>query len=146
MNLLGTHDTERILTVLGDEDASGLSNHQLARMRMDPGRRNFALKRLMTAYTILATMPGLPTVFYGDEAGLEGYGDPFNRLPYPWGREDLEILEHYRKTGKIRRENSVYREGSIKIHILENDLLIFSRSDNKKQLFKFRRKYFSRIK
>ena len=127
MNLLGTHDTERILTVLGDEDASGLSNHQLARKRMDPGRRNFAIKRLMTAYTILATMPGLPTVFYGDEAGLEGYCDPFNRMPYPWGKEDHRLIEHYRALGRIRRENAVYENGCFRLIHLDNELLVFSR-------------------
>lgn len=135
MNVIGTHDTERILTVLAGKDGSGYNNSQKRDLRLDREEYAKAKKLLKQAYTILATLPGIPTIYYGDEAGLEGYGDPFNRLPYPWGREDLEILEHYRTTGKIRRENSVYKEGSIKIHILENDLLIFSRSDNKKQLF-----------
>lgn len=129
MNLLGTHDTERILTVLGDVDTSGMSNAQLARLHMDPGRLNFAVKRLICAYTILATMPGLPTVFYGDEAGLEGYRDPFNRMPYPWGKENRRLIEHYREMGRIRRENEVYKDGDFKLIHLDSELLVFLRTD-----------------
>ena len=73
-------------------------------------------------------MPGIPTVFYGDEAGLEGYSDPFNRMPYPWGREESSLLEHYRKMGKIRRENNIFSEGSFKLVALNSDYLIFRRS------------------
>lgn len=127
MNLLGTHDTERILTVLGDEDISGLDNHKLARFHMDPGRRNFAVKKLICAYTILATMPGLPTVFYGDEAGLEGYRDPFNRMPYPWGKEDFRLIRHYRKMGQIRQENEVYKQGAFRLIHIDSDMLVFKR-------------------
>ena len=130
MNLLGTHDTERILTVLGDENTSGLNNHQLARLRMDPGKRNYAVRRLMAAYTILATMPGLPTIFYGDEAGLEGYKDPFNRMPYPWGKEDARLIRHYAEMGRIRQENEVYKSGKFKLLHLDSQLLVFSRSDD----------------
>ena len=127
MNLLGTHDTERILTVLGNEDVSGLNNHQLARFHMDPGRRNYAVNKLISAYTVLATMPGLPTIFYGDEAGLEGYRDPFNRMPYPWGNEDVRLIRHYKKMGQIRQENDVYKQGGFKLIHLDSDMLIFKR-------------------
>ena len=129
MNLLGTHDTERILTVFGDMDTTGMSNHQLARASMDKVRRDIARLRLISAYTILATMPGIPTVFYGDEAGLEGYRDPFNRMPYPWGKEDHQIMEHYRTMGRIRAENPVYSSGDYKLCHLDNDLLVFARYD-----------------
>lgn len=131
MNLLGTHDTERILSVLGDLDVSGMSNAQLARLHMDPGRRNMAVKRLILAYTILATMPGIPTVFYGDEAGLEGYRDPFNRMPFPWGKENRKLLDHYREMGRIRSENDVYKEGDFRLIHLDDELLAFLRTDGK---------------
>lgn len=129
MNLLGTHDTERILTMLGDEDVSGFNNHKLARHRMDPGKRNFAVKKLICAYTILATVPGIPTIFYGDEAGLEGYRDPFNRMPYPWGKEDARLVEHYKKMGSIRRENEIYKSGNFRLLHLDSELIAFERYD-----------------
>ena len=128
MNLLGTHDTERIITILGGESADGKSNSTLAKLRMDNGRKSFAVKKLMSAYTILATLPGIPTIFYGDEAGLEGYKDPFNRMPYPWGHEDHSLIDHYRALGEIRKKNSVYKKGDFKLLLLEEDLLVFKRT------------------
>ncbi len=129
MNLLGTHDTERILTVLGGESAEGKTNAELARLRMDPAHRRVAIKKLMTAYTILATMPGIPTVFYGDEAGLEGYRDPFNRMPYPWKKKAEKLFEHYKTIGRIRRENQVYIEGEYRLLHIDESMLAFARLD-----------------
>lgn len=131
MNLLGTHDTERILTILGGENVEGKSNHDLARHRMDPSHRALAINRLVAGYTILATLPGIPTIFYGDEAGLEGYKDPFNRMPYPWGKEEKRLLEHYKRIGKIRRKNKVYNSGEFKLLNIDEKLLVFARYDEK---------------
>ena len=134
MNLVGTHDTERILTVLGGEDTSGLSNSELCYKRMSEERRACAKKRLLAAATVLMTLPGVPAIFYGDEVGLEGYHDPFNRMPYPYGREDFEILEHYRALGNIRKDNTVYRSGDFELLILTPKLLVFSRSDGRESI------------
>jgi len=127
MNLLGTHDTERILTLLGGESAQGHTNSYLATKRMNDIERGIAKRKLRMAYTILATLPGIPTIFYGDEAGLEGYSDPFNRMPYPWGKEDLVLINHYRALGEIRKSNSVYKDGSFELYHLDGRTLIFSR-------------------
>ena len=83
----------------------------------------------MCGYTILATVPGIPTVFYGDEAGLEGYKDPFNRMPYPWGKEDGRLIRFYQSIGKLRKENPVYEGGDFKLLHLDDSLLVFSRTD-----------------
>lgn len=128
MNLLGSHDTERILTVLGGEVSDGLSNDILVSKRMSRDVYERAKERLKLAYTILATIPGIPSIFYGDEAGLEGYGDPFNRLPYPWGREDTEILDFYKRIGVIRREHPVYTNGDFDLLVITPELLIFKRT------------------
>ena len=130
MNLLGTHDTMRILTALGGEKSQGRSNEYLSKKRMNDLERGIAKRRLRMAYTILATIPGIPTIFYGDEAGLEGYHDPFNRMPYPWGKEDQNLIQFYRKIGKIRRDNCVYCDGDFKLLVLDERLLVFSRRKN----------------
>ena len=127
MNLLGTHDTERILTVLAGESSAGKTNAYLWSKRMSPQQREKGIGLLCSAYTVLATLPGVPSIFYADEAGLEGYGDPFNRMPYPWGKEDKRLLSHYQRIGKIRRGNSVYKEGSFSLIYLDENLLIFKR-------------------
>ena len=131
MNLLGTHDTERILTVLGGDSSDGRSNAELRDIRMSREQRDLARARLKMAYTALATLPGIPAVFYGDEAGLEGYHDPFNRMPYPWGREDEELLSHYRLIGSIRTGSDVYKKGSFELLMLDRDVLIFSRKEKR---------------
>ena len=127
MNLLGTHDTERIITVLGGEPSSGRSNSYLRSKRMNDIERGTAKRRIRMAYAILATVPGLPVIFYGDETALEGYHDPFNRMPYPWDKQDLKLIDYYRLIGKIRRENGVYTDGEFRLLELSRDLLVYSR-------------------
>ncbi len=127
MNLLGTHDTERILTILGGVSPHGKSNDELLVERMTPEEREIAKRRLTCAYTLIATLPGIPCIFYGDEAGLEGYSDPFNRRTFPWGNEDADILAHYKRIGQIRKENPIYKDGECKILCFDVSLLVFER-------------------
>lgn len=127
MNLLGTHDTERIITVLAGDCAEGHSNDEIARMKLNETQLKTGIALLKMAYAILATVPGIPTVFYGDEVGLEGYKDPFNRRPYPWKNPNKEILSYYKLIGKIRRNNAAYSDGKFKLFYFDNDTLVFSR-------------------
>ncbi len=133
MNLLGTHDTERILTVLGGVCPQGKTNAELREIRMSPDEYAVAIERLMAAYTIVATLPGIPSIYYGDEAGMEGYSDPFNRRTFPWGAENKRLLEHYQRIGKIRRDFDVYKEGELKLLHLSDDILAFERIDKNKR-------------
>ncbi|MBO4277809.1 MAG: glycoside hydrolase family 13 protein [Clostridia bacterium] len=83
LNFLGSHDTERITTVLGGEGGDCSPNPVLAKKRLAPEARARAKKLLVCAYTLLAAMPGLPCIYYGDEIAMEGAHDPFNRRPFP---------------------------------------------------------------
>ena len=82
MNFLGTHDTARILTVLG-ADHMPKEKAERAEFRLSPTERRRGLALVKLAALILFTFPGSPTVYYGDEAGMEGWEDPFNRSTYP---------------------------------------------------------------
>ncbi|MBQ8207895.1 MAG: glycoside hydrolase family 13 protein [Clostridia bacterium] len=128
MNILGTHDTERILTVLGGEDNPELSNAELAGLKMNDDARARAVELLKLGSVLQYTVYGVPSVFYGDEAGLEGYRDPFCRMPFPWGRENKELLEHYTRLGRIRRENKVLSDGIFKITRSECGYIEYERS------------------
>lgn len=128
MNILGTHDTERILTVLGGEDNFELSNEELSRIRMDGETREKAVKLLKLGSVLQYTVYGVPSVFYGDEAGLEGYRDPFCRMPYPWGKENSELLAHYTLLGKIRKENKLLADGLFRITRSEGGYIEYERS------------------
>ncbi len=105
MNILGTHDTVRILNAVSGVDVSGTSKSQRLNMRLEDWAYAAAKNRLKLATVLQYTLPGIPCVYYGDEAGVQGYEDPINRRPFPWGKEDLEITEHYRLLGKIRNDN-----------------------------------------
>ncbi len=77
------------------------------------------------------TLPGAPTIYYGDEAGLCGWTDPDNRRTYPWGRENLEILEFYREVIGIHKQNQVLQTGSYLPLSYEQDFLSYGRFDRK---------------
>ncbi len=111
MNLLGTHDTERILTKLSGVSENGRSEDALAHASLSDAEYALAVERLKTAWLLLSTVPGVPTIFYGDEAGMQGYHDPFNRRPYPWGHEDQALLEFYRTVNMLRLSERVFKDG-----------------------------------
>ena len=115
MNLLGTHDTVRILTALGDDDSHEEEpNAALAKRRLSPDDRETAIRLLLIASTLQFTVFGFPSVYYGDEAGMEGYRDPFCRLPFPWGRENQTLLNHYRRLGALRKKHPALRDGDFR--------------------------------
>ena len=126
MNLLGSHDTARILTVLGTESLSG-QNSELRKRKLTPQMLGIATERLKSLYTVLISLPGIPMVYYGDEAGMEGYSDPFNRMPYPWGYENDILLSHYQKLGRIRSSCNAFSMGEFHLIQLDDGILVFSR-------------------
>ena len=113
LNLIGSHDRERALTYLGGApDKDSLSERAKEKFRLSPENRALAVKRLKLLVLMQFSLPGLPCIYYGDEAGMEGYTDPFNRASYPWGREDKEIIDYYKQIIKIRKENEAFLKGS----------------------------------
>jgi len=127
MNILGTHDTERIITVLGGESSYGLPNKILAYKKMDSSTRDRAIKMLKDAFVLLMTLPGVPCVYYGDEAGIEGYHDPFNRRTFPWGREDKSLIKIVSHLSKIRNKSNALKNGEIKVFDSSSDVFAFER-------------------
>ena len=97
LNLLGTHDTRRILTELNED-------------------KNL----LKLAVFIQMTFEGVPYIYYGDEAGLIGEKDPDNRRTYPWENEDKDILNFYKKIVKERKNNKLLLNGETKFLKLSN--------------------------
>ena len=126
MNFLSTHDTPRILTVLGADHVPG-SKEERAVFRLSPARRQLGLKRLRLAALVLFSFPGAPTVYYGDEAGMEGWEDPFNRAGYPWGQEDSELKSFFSKLAHLRREQPALQTGQLHWRWTAGSLLVFAR-------------------
>ncbi len=112
INIAGTNDTERILTVLDE---------------------NLGLLRLLAV--IQFTLPGVPLIYYGDEAGLKGGKEPDNRKSYPWGHEDAELIEFYRKVISIRNRENALKKGDLYIFETDPKVLVFERNyENEKIL------------
>ena len=126
MNLLGTHDTPRILTALVDDfdgDREALSKRKLSRQQYA-----LATERLFMAACLQYTLPGSPSLYYGDEAGMEGGKDPFNRRTYPWGKENQTLLEFFRALGRLRKDQEALRLGDIRFFRAGSGQLGFTRS------------------
>lgn len=100
LNNLGTHDTERILTVL-----------------------NQSVPMVKIAFALLFNLPGIPCVYYGDEAGVEGGKDPDNRRYFPWGRENTELQKTVHYWADIRQECEALKEGQTGVMVAGNEVL-----------------------
>lgn len=126
MSLLGTHDTTRILTALSSDetpcDKAGKSKY----VQSDIDQ---AIKRLKLASLIQYMLPGIPCLYYGDEAGVYGHEDPFCRKCYPWGRENRSLVNHYIMLGQIRKKYASVFCGSAIEHSFSEEVFVLTRSD-----------------
>jgi len=128
MNSLGTHDTARILTVLGTKEMCVSHDKEWrARFRLSPEGLDQAKALLRVAAALLFAFPGSPTVYYGDEAGMEGFEDPFNRRTFPWGREDRDLIQWFAALGHLRKTCPALRRGDIRYRAGKGGLLAFTR-------------------
>ena len=112
MNMLGTHDTQRVLTLLAGICCDGRSRTWQAEVRLSPEQYKKAKKLYKLAAVLQYTLPGVPCIYYGDEAGMTGCNDPFNRSCYPWGNEDKELLSYMQALGSVRRQENVLSDGA----------------------------------
>lgn len=128
MNIIGTHDTPRALTVLGiTQEEWKLSREERAAFTLPPERIESARKRLKLAAVLQFTMPGSPTIYYGDEVGLQGFEDPFNRRTFPWEREDRDLLAFYRRLCMLRAESETLAKGELRFLRSNGSLLRYER-------------------
>lgn len=127
MNQLSNHDHSRFMTRTNEKVGR---TSTLGAESADEGIRKSVMKE---AVVIQMTWPGAPTLYYGDEAGLCGWTDPDNRRGYPWGKEDLELLEFHRDAIRIHRENPALWRGSLKILAKDYNVISYGRfiGDNK---------------
>lgn len=114
MNHIGTHDTARILTSLIYDSIEHKPRNIQVDCRLNEEEYEKAKVLLKCATVLQYTLPGFPSIYYGDEAGVQGGGDPFNRSFFPWGAEDNDITEWYRKLGKVRNGLRCLKNGTFK--------------------------------
>ena len=116
LNLIGSHDRERVLTAMAAEEDY-----------------DSAVKKVRVLSTLQYTLPGVPCIYYGDEVGLLGGTDPANRSCYPWGYENLDLGYHYRMLGVIYDQHPVLKNGELTMLSgrfgISDDVFAFIRSD-----------------
>ena len=111
MNFVSTHDIERAINRLGGESCDDKSKDWMAERWLTREEYEQGKNLLKAAMALMFFLPGVPSIYYGDEAGLQGYKDPFNRRCYPWGHEDTELLDYVKELGRIRKSIPNLKEG-----------------------------------
>lgn len=137
MNLMGTHDVERQRSILS---LGGALKHQTRRTQLVLARgitvaqdaRAAQVQALLAS--ILYALPGNPCIYYGDERGLQGGGDPFCRATFPWetdGRTDcgVDLTAHYQALGQLRKDHPALRRGSLSCCAPNADVICIVRTD-----------------
>ncbi|MBP5467114.1 MAG: glycoside hydrolase family 13 protein [Clostridia bacterium] len=134
MNILSTHDTARLLSAVSDVDLNGKTKTEIAKSVLCGEKKAAAVFSLKAASLLQYTLYGVPSVYYGDEIGMQGFFDPLNRRCFEWDKIDGDILSWYRLLGKIRTENSVFKRGAVKELHVSDGFYSFIRKDKSGQL------------
>lgn len=135
MNHVGTHDTARILTVLGGKTCA--DKEEMAVTKLSAKEKAVAKERLKVAALLQFTLPGIPCIYYGDENGMEGYSDPFCRGCFNWERRDEELQQFYTRLGQIRSVElkDVFAEGDYREIFADRSCIVYERSNQKKSVY-----------
>ena len=132
MNILGTHDTTRILTNLAGNRLDNASKDVMAKTKLTDGQYKLGVRLVKIAAVLQFTFFGFPCVYYGDEVALEGYKDPFCRGCYPWENPNKMLLDWYKRLGELR-ELDVFTDGDFRQLVASNGVYAFERTSTKTQ-------------
>ena len=144
MNFTSTHDISRAIEIFGSnafhqysEWAWNLQNDSLGWIknhRMSTEEYKYGKKVYKSYLAALTFLPGILSVFYGDEVGVQGIGNLANRAPYPWRHRDKDLLKFFRKIGKTRKQQQFLKTAEIKIVKIDHEKFIFERYDNSNKI------------
>ena len=123
MNLMGSHDRPRILNVLAGNDGNDIPRDRRAEHMLSQEEHMIGTLRQRMMLRMMMSVPGMPCIYYADEAGMEGCADPFCRRTYPWGEEDKQLLSYYRGMIAMRNKNAVLRTGECRFIAPCDDVL-----------------------
>lgn len=135
MNFLSTHDINRILTVFSNTPyAQTLSKEQQGKYELTQEQLTLGIKRLKLAWSMLLCLSGNPSLFYGDESGLHGYNDPYNRKPMNWSNLNEDLISWFKNINKIRSEYPSLSNADINFIYEDIDVIAFERKFENKSL------------
>lgn len=135
MNHIGTHDTERAITRLAGKDPDGQGREwQQLHNKLSPYDYLVGVSMLKMASLLQFTLPGVPSIYYGDEIGMQGMKDPFNRACMEWDNINEELLRWYKRLGQIRHGSRVLKDGELSFLFCENSAVAYTRSNDSESL------------
>lgn len=137
MNFVSTHDIERAINRFGGESCDGKSKDWMAGRKLTEEQYAKGKNMLKSAFALMFFIAGVPSIYYGDEAGMQGYKDPFNRVCYMWGDEDNELIEFTRELGKIRKSSLAFKQGEMRFIYTDNDIMGFIRHEEDEDMLVF---------
>ena len=127
MNMLSTHDTPRLLTLMGDAPL-GMSKWEKAEFHLSAESLEKAVSLEKIAAAIQFMLPGMPCIYYGDEIGMEGFEDPLNRGFYNWENANRGLLEFYRELVSLRNMSPSLKNGKTYVVYADDNTLVFTRT------------------
>lgn len=134
MNILATHDTFRLLSALADRVVTGKSKTEMSEIKLTTAEIDVAVSRLKAAVLLQYTVYGVPSIYYGDEAGMQGYSDPLNRKFFEWGNINEVIRNFFVKIGEIRNTYSCFARGELNVLYYDKECVVYSRTDEQSEI------------
>lgn len=122
MNLLGSHDKPRAISVLAGLPDMEPPREERHPLQLQPEEYALGRARYLAALRFISALPGMPSVYYGDEAGLVGMADPYCRGTYPWGHEDKSLVESVQDI--LSSRPAVCKTGFSAVYALNADLAV----------------------
>lgn len=136
MNILGTHDTARILTVLGQKNCYTKDEMASSAMKLTDEEKATAIEKVKMASLLQYTLPGVPCIYYGDENAAEGYADPFCRRCFDWEHLNEALIAYYCNLGKLRSAfPEIFKEGKYEEVFIKNGCFIFKREKDNRAVY-----------
>ncbi len=126
-NFMSTHDTVRAITALAGEPLDNHDRNWQSGRRMSPETYEHGVKLLAMAYAAIFTLPGVPSIYYGDEVAMQGYKDPFNRGYYEWDSTETRLRPILTQLALLRKSCDAFKEGRFELVEAGPDLLHYRR-------------------
>ena len=127
MNFVSTHDTVRAITALAGDALDGHDRYWQSERRLNAEQYERGRRLLTLAYAMIFTLPGIPSIYYGDEICMQGYKDPFNRAYFDWNSTEKRVRPVLKQLAALRKNHAVFQDGQLKILKAENGVLIYER-------------------
>ncbi|MEG2036415.1 MAG: alpha-amylase family glycosyl hydrolase, partial [Ruthenibacterium sp.] len=127
MNFMSTHDTVRAITALAGESCEGHDRYWQSGRRLSPAAYEQGVRLLRLAYAMIFTLPGIPSIYYGDEIATQGYKDPFNRTFFDWDSTEARLRPMLRELARQRSSCTAFRTGCLTVTRADEGILCYRR-------------------